>query len=171
MTQNIQSLSWRYNWARLFTHNLYLRTPIMFASPRPCSYSAETYLKVNFSLSMPCKHTGGAEVHLHSFLTSALYGSERSALSPERTALPTGQEAGWDPAPSPSFGEENFLLSFPGLEPRSSNPCIYYLSTHFWHTMNCNTWHHVTFHRTVPSVYTSVRTPDPTSKGISREGL
>jgi hypothetical protein len=62
-------------------------------------------------------------------------------------------------------------LSLPGLEPRSSSRCICYLSTQFWHTMNCTTWHHVTFHRTVPSVYTSVRTPDPTSNGDFRRGF
>jgi len=128
-------------------------------------------LKGKFS-PCPCHGgiQGGAEVHLRSFLTSALYGSERSALPPGKNSV-TYWTGGWM-GPMPRLNvSENFLLSLPRLEPRSSSPWICYFSTHFWHTKNCTTWHHVTFHRTVPSVYTYGRTPDPISNGDFQRGF
>jgi len=100
-------------------------------------------LKGKFS-PCPCHGgiQGGAEVHLRSFLTSALYGSERSALPPGKNSV-TYWTGGWM-GPMPRLNvSENFLLSLPRLEPRSSSPWICYFSTHFWHTKNCTTWHHL----------------------------
>jgi hypothetical protein len=49
---------------------------------------------------MPCRHIGGVEVQLYSFLTSAIDGGERHALHPgnlrprERAAVPTEKAVG-----------------------------------------------------------------------------
>ena len=41
-------------------------------------------MKVKLLLSAPRTHTGGAEVYLHSFLTSAMYGGEWLPSPPGR---------------------------------------------------------------------------------------
>jgi len=58
--------------------------------------------KAELSLSTAWRHTGGVEVQLHSFLTSALDGGEWTTTRPDRcipggrNPVPTEQEAGRD---------------------------------------------------------------------------
>jgi hypothetical protein len=53
------------------------------------------FKKLKFSLYMPCRHIGGVEVQLYSFLTSAIDGGKRHALHPgERAVVPTEKVAG-----------------------------------------------------------------------------
>jgi len=47
----------------------------------------QNLLEVMLSLYMPCRHTGGVEVLIHSFFTLALNGEE---LSPSQATLPLG---------------------------------------------------------------------------------
>ena len=64
----------------------------------------------------------GAEVQLHSFLTSAIDGGQRSATCPGRyTPEPIEQVTGWAPEVW-SFEEEKNLLPMPGFEPRDVHP-------------------------------------------------
>jgi hypothetical protein len=126
----------------------------MFASPRPRSYSAETYLKGIFFLvhAMEAyRGSGGTSPYILKLGTIWQWAFSFTSRKELRYLLDRRLDG--TQAPFPRFGEENFLLSPSGFEPRSSSPCICYLSTQFWHTMNCTTWHHVIFHRTVPSVY------------------
>jgi hypothetical protein len=77
------------------------------------------------SLSTPCRHrpTGGVDVLLHSFLTSALDEGEWSARGSD--SLPPGKELrhplnrrlGGPQSWYGRVGEENNLLALPGLEP------------------------------------------------------
>ena len=84
--------------------------------------------KVQFSVSKPWRHIGGLEWDLHSFLLSAIEGSEWLASRPgsfipgKESRYPfysrlDGPRAGLD-----CFGEEKMLLSLPGLEPRTVQP-------------------------------------------------
>lgn len=85
--------------------------------------TTHTNAKTKLSLSTPRKHTRGAEVQVHSFLTLALEGDEWSTSCPGHVT--SGKEpnqlggAGWAAGPGPSFGEEKIFWPLPRIEPRT----------------------------------------------------
>jgi hypothetical protein len=74
-------------------------------------------IHVKFTPSMPCRHTGGEEVQLHSFLTSALDTGVWSGRSP----VPIEYGAGLVPEPVLTFWRREYLPYW-DLNPRPSSP-------------------------------------------------
>jgi hypothetical protein len=84
--------------------------------------------KVQFSLSMPWRHTAGVEVLLHPFLTLALDGGEWSTSHPVHLTLwkqpwyALNERLGESRNQSGRFGEQIHLLSLAGFEHRTVLP-------------------------------------------------
>jgi hypothetical protein len=69
---------------------------------------------------MPIRHIEGAEVKLHSFLTTALDGVKCSTsrlgnfISGERNLVPIEQKVGWTPVPVATFWRRKKYLAYAG---------------------------------------------------------
>jgi hypothetical protein len=128
-----------------------------------------------FSLYMPWRHTGGAEVQLHSFLTSALHGSERSVSTPGKNSV-TYWTGGWMGPWTRLHISEKRIFFCPCRDSKPAPPALVFATLAHNSDTQRTAPPGATSHSTEqhPLVYTSVRTPDNTSNGdfqISREGL
>ena len=92
-------------------------------SPLGPPYTYQNIPQVKLSLSTPRTHIWGAEIQLHSFLTSVIERGELPLSRPghftQRTQIPTDKKdgwAGWAPQQTWYSGEEKKSLASTGIQ-------------------------------------------------------
>jgi len=109
----LRQVMWFFFWV------LEHKPGLFFGSFTP--YLTSQRHNVKLSTCTPLRHTGGAAVLLHPFLTSALDGSELSTSCPVRF-FPRNDPLSGPLSWTGRFGEKKYPVNLPGFENRTVQP-------------------------------------------------